>query len=259
MKKTLQVTDKKFIWVQKLIGPTLVGLGLGSAGALWTNNHIVGGTVLPNQPLAYWVLGLVMLLAGITLWARSRKYVDTSNIPLHKQPGGQILQSYQTANFVVLRTYGLAFLALGYGYTTGAISSPEIVLGVGMSPPVLTAICGVIGVGLILPILTPDVLGRPATVSAGVSKALILLGLSAPLYWEGMAFLESGTLRFGARYAEIFPMLFKSIAGLSITGAILVSLATQLSQMGKTSEVSKPLMSRTDLKTLRHARMSSVK
>ena len=255
MTNTLQATDTQSSLAQKVIATTLVGLGMVAGGALFVAEHLP--VTLPKiDPLAHIAMCVCLSLAGFAVLGRSRKSEHPSGIPLHKQPGGKILLSYQIASFVVLRLYGLAFLAMSYGYTSGALDHPNLPLVDMVSTALLATVCAVIGLGLLVPVLTPRILSRPETVLAGAFKALLLIALSAPIYFQGIAFLDSGTVKYGTKFIEIVPMLFKSIAGLSITGAIMVSMATQLTEGERTPEPIYDHLSKSDLKALRKSRMT---
>lgn len=242
------------------VAQRLIGAGLIGVAALMAIPLIGGGaaTALATFRIdrtSNIVIVLSLVLAGIAIWGKKRSSQQPSGIPLSKQPGGKLLVSYQASSFIVLRLYGLAFLAMSYGYTTGLLTMPELPILNMASPVILATISGLIGILLTLPPLTPAVLSRPKTVLAGAYKALLLMALSAPIYFEGLEVLNSGLVPHGSKFVDVVPLVFKSIAGLSITGAILVSLATQLAEGEKTPEPIYDHLSKNDLRSLRRSRM----
>ena len=243
---------------QRLLGVGVMGLAAlgavpltGTIKLSWLGDHL-------DRP-AHLAIVLCLGIMGVAIWGRGSVPARSKIIPLSRQPGGKFLISYQIASFVVLRLYGLAFLALAYAYMVGSLQKPDFALLGIVSTEVIATISGVVGLCLLIPILTPSILSRPETVLKGIIKALILLVLSAPIYFEGVVYLTSGQVAFGSKFVTLLPTLFKSIAGLSITGAILISMATQLSEAEKTPEPIYDRLSDSDLKKMRRARMGGIR
>ncbi len=240
---------------QRVIGAGLIGIaalmtipliGVGAASAMAT---------LRVDRSTNIVIVISLALAGLAIWGKQRNAERPLAVPLSKQPGGRLLHSYQVSSFIVLRLYGLAFLAIAYGYTTGLLKTPNLPILSMANPVVLATVSGLIGIILVLPPLTPPVLRSPRTVLAGIYKALILMLLSVPIYFEELVVLNSGLVPHGSKFIDIVPLIFKSVAGLSITGAILVGLANQLAEDEKTPQPIYDHLSKNDLRSLRQSRM----
>lgn len=253
-----QTSDLKPGLGQRLLGIAVMGLAALGAVPLTGIVELTwpGGEI---DRLAHITIVLSLGLMGLAIWGRRSAAPRSKVIPLSRQPGGKFLLSYQIASFVVLRLYGAAYLAMAYGYVTGTLPKPDLALLNIVSTEAVATVCGVIGLCLMIPPLTPTLLSRPETVLKGVFKALLLLSLSAPIYFEGVVYLTSGQVAHGSKLVALLPNLFKSIAGLSITGAILVSMATQLSEAEKTPEPIYDRLSESDLKKMRRARMGGLR
>lgn len=254
MKQIAPETASRSI-AQSLIAASLVGAAILMAVPMF-GPDILSSIGITIPALANLAVVICLGLAGVAIWGRKRPAEATRSIPLSQQPGGKLLLSYQVASFVVLRLYGAAFLAIAYGFMIQVLKLPNIVPASMGSPAVISTLCAVTGLVLLIPVLTPKVLSRPQTVLAGVFKALILIILSAPIYFLGITFLESGAVAHGSKFTTLMPMLFKSIAGLSVTGAIMVSMATQLTEEEKTPQPIYDRLSNSDLQSLRRSRMS---
>lgn len=174
-----------------------------------------------------------------------------------REPGGGIILSYKVSSWILLRLYGAAFCWFAWIMWTGAWT-PESLLSFWPEAFPINGLYGTVaafGVLLILPFLTPSPLRFPRTVSGGVVKAILLLILSGILYVLALSLLEDGYLRYSQRLSSTLPLMIKAVAGLSVTGAVLVSLACAL-QDSKTMrpKVLSEKMSDEDLRALRRAR-----
>jgi len=250
----LDIKTKPRPGFRRPIGAVLVLLTIGCAGWLWQTGafQLSGGSVLWAGLAVFF-----LFLTGVAFLKGRRITRRETTIRLSQQPGGKILLGYVVANFVVLRLYGAAFLAIGYALSTGLIELPQQALNLGATSTNAATLAGLAGLILLVPMLTPSVMNRPRKVSFGLLKATILLGLSFPIYWAGVAYLESGAVTQGAAFLDILPKLIKAIAGVSVTGAILVSMATQLTEDEILPQEDSIKVSEDDLRALRTHRMTS--
>lgn len=243
------------VWALRLLSLSIGGLGLGLI-AILTGVLPMGAPFDALPQLSFAAVAICLVCFGIGLWPRHRR-AGRAHIPLSRQPGGKILLGYEISSFVFLRLFGLGYLTMAYGVVGGYLDLSGLMSRMGGDPALWASLFAGIGLVLLLPPLTPKFLRRPESVSRGVCKALVLIILIAPLYLAGQAVLESGIIAHGAKLQAIVPLLFKSIAGLSVTGAVLISMATQLSMDEQSVQPTRPRLSDADLKRLRKARMGS--
>lgn len=174
-----------------------------------------------------------------------------------REPGGGIILSYKVSSWVFLRLYGAAFCWFAWIMWTSAWTPVNLL---NYWPEALPykwfyGTLAALGVLLIFPFFTPSPLRFPRTVSGGVVKAILLLILSGILYVLTLALLDGGYLRYSQHLSSTLPLMIKAVAGLSVTGAVLVSLAGALhDSKAKRPKALSEKMSDEDLRALRRAR-----
>lgn len=143
---------------------------------------------------------------------------------------GGFVRSYAIGAWVVLRIYGAAFCYLTWlGYNWMEAQNPLLdTLLFGLPDLPGLAILAFVGGVLAVPFLTPRFIAKPRSIAAGVGKAVIVAGLSIWLYFMLDTLLISGVISHGKEFAALLPMLLKCLAGLSITGAILVGFVGEM-------------------------------
>lgn len=147
---------------------------------------------------------------------------------------GGFVRSYAIGAWVVLRIYGAAFCYLTWlGYQWMELDHPmlaELLFGLPDLPGL--AILAFVGGVLAVPFLTPRFIAKPRSIAAGVGKAVVVAGLSVWLYFMLETVLISGVIGHGKEFAELLPLLLKCLAGMSITGAILVGFVGEMTGAG---------------------------
>lgn len=175
------------------------------------------------------------------------------------QDGG-LIRSYSVASWVILRLYGASFAYIAYlGLQWKETDHPSLAaLSYGLDPLIVIGAMAFVGICLLVPFLTPRFMAVPDRVSMGAVKALVIAALSVWLYLGLGTVLTSGIISHGREFAALLPMLLKAVAGMAITGAILISFAKQLTKAeAKRSQVveTPQPMAMQDLRALRQARM----
>ena len=185
------------------------------------------------------------------------RHTDTNaDLRRKREPGGGIILSYKISSWILLRLYGAAFCWFAWIMWTGAWTPASLLSYWPEAIPVkgLYGALAALGTLLILPFLTPSPLRFPRTVMGGVTKAILFLVFSGILYLLAMALVEDGYLRYSQHLASTLPLLIKAVAGLSMTGAVLVSLAGALQDTNSTPMAVSDKMPDADLRALRIAR-----
>ncbi len=170
--------------------------------------------------------------------------------------GDGIIRSYQISSWLVLRVYGAVFLWFAWVLWTGAWAADSLwaYLPGAVPPHGVAGALAFLGGILAVPFLTPSILRFPKSVAGGIGKALLLLVLSGLIYGLTHLLLADEFLRYSSRLDAVLPILIKAVAGMAVTGAILVSLAMSLTA-GETGRApTAPKLTDADLRALRRAR-----
>lgn len=172
-------------------------------------------------------------------------------------PGGNLIRSYKLSSWLLLRLYGAGFLATAELMRRGVVDAAPMLAPFGLSAPTMQVALalGVLGVMLAVPFLTPSPLRFPKSVAGGLVKAVLMVVLSGVLYFAVEAVLAAELWRFSAKVNDVVPLAIKAVAGLSVTGAILVSLAMALTEgEAQAKSAPPPAADRDQLRALRKAR-----
>ena len=177
-----------------------------------------------------------------------------------REPGGGIIMSYQISSWLVLRLFGAVFLWFAWIMWTGDWEAEGLRALWPQALPInaLFGTLAALGVLLFVPFLTPSPLRFPRTVGGGVVKAVLLLLISGILYVLTIQLLADNYLKHSSELSSVVPMFIKAVAGMAVTGSVLVSLAGALRDGEVRQEAEPPKkMSEDDLRALRRARASA--
>ncbi|MGB3407947.1 MAG: hypothetical protein WBA67_10675 [Jannaschia sp.] len=192
------------------------------------------------------------------------KDIRKGKLPEPKLPSiGAAMKLYVAADWLVMRLLGLALLGVAYTiWTLLEIGRelPLIPLSYGQDPKTMMIVYGVLGMFMAVPFLLPRFLTAPRTVAGGLAKAVLLvvtvLFLLPALHV--MIDLHTPPIYHATLHATV-PNVFKAIAGIAVTSALLISFFRQLGATPKVDYTGKPIvvLSETDLRELRAARMGN--
>jgi hypothetical protein len=173
--------------------------------------------------------------------------------------GDRIIKSYKVSSWLVTRVYGAVFLWFSWILWSEAWLAEDMMGYVARVMPRegLIGLLAVFGVLLAVPFLTPSTLRFRRTVGGGVIKAILLLILSGMIYILTTFLLNDDFLRFSNELRDVLPLMIKAVAGMAITGAVLVSLANALRDGEERKDDAPNKLSDADLRMLRRIREST--
>ncbi|WGH78668.1 hypothetical protein [Jannaschia ovalis] len=176
---------------------------------------------------------------------------------------GAAMKLYLVADWVVLRLLGLGLLGTGYilwqMIQTDQTYRAEL-LSYGQPPFNAMIAYAVVGALLTLPFLLPRFLARPSHVAGGLAKAVLLVGTAFVLLQPLKVAITLFTPDiYHATLIATAPNLFKAIAGVAVTAALLISFFRQLGALPETDYKGeeKIHLSPADLREMRIARMAN--
>lgn len=172
---------------------------------------------------------------------------------------GGIIKSYKVSSWLVTRAYGAVFLWFAWILWTEAWLAEDMMGYVGRIMPRdgLVGLLAAFGVVLALPFLTPSTLRFPRTVGGGVIKAILLVMLSGMIYILTIFLLNDNFIPHSNELRDVVPLFIKAVAGMAVTGAVLVSLAIALRDGEARTDDAPDKISDADLRMLRRIREST--
>ncbi len=172
---------------------------------------------------------------------------------------GGIIKSYKVSSWLVIRAYGAVFLWFAWILWTEAWLAEDMMGYVSRVMPRegLIGLLGIFGLLLAVPFLTPSTLRFPRTVGGGVIKAILLVILSGMIYLLTIFLLDDNFIRYSNELRNVVPLFIKAVAGMAVTGAVLVSLAIALRDGEARKEEAPDKISEADLRMLRRIREST--
>lgn len=200
------------------------------------------------QPLAPLALLPVLVLAGMMLTGllpaatvlsirASRAAAEDAPPPGRHVPLpsiGAAMKLYVVADWVVLRALGAGLLGVAWMLWTAqeaGRAGDVTALSRGLEPAIAIYAYAVLGALLLLPVALPMGLASPRHVFGGLLKAVMLVGaawaLMDPL---DVAIDAYATEPYRPTLHAAVPKLFKAIAGIAVTSALLIAFFRQLSR-----------------------------
>lgn len=186
-----------------------------------------------------------------------------AKLPEPKLPSiGAAMKLYIVADWLVMRLLGAGLLWTGYllfQMIQAERWSQAAKLSYGQDPMHALYAYGLSGALLAVPFLLPRRIVAPRSVLGGLFKAVILL--AACLVLLPMLDVAITTLTpdiYHATLQATMPSVFKAVAGVAVTSALLISFFRQLGATPQVDYTGKPVvvLSERELRELREARMN---